>query len=297
MCALTEHALLNVQGGIVQVEEKILVYGAQVSLVEDGVVGGAVGSRRQARQIDVEHVEHLGSDVVALVVESLDELRIEFVQLVSVEVKPSCRAAAAGGGEQEREQLGRVEARRLVVVVESGEHGLDELGECGGAQLDDALPERLALEEESERGDGAEADGASRATGAPHRVRQDHVSHDVLEAEAQVDEARLDRHALGRDEYVGQEEQQARTQLHVLARLESRLQDVQHLAEYLLRKSFKIFKKKCIKTKLMNNHEVHFRLGAHLPHSWRSRTKMNGSSELSFHMLQSVSSSCKNLDM
>jgi hypothetical protein len=103
--------LLKTRIGIVQIEEKILVYSLKMRLVEDLVIGrGAF----ETSEIGAKNTHNFTANLVALIVEPFDELDVEFMQLVDAQMSRESRR-----GEQSREDFAGVETRRFLVVVET----------------------------------------------------------------------------------------------------------------------------------------------------------------------------------
>lgn len=103
--------MLKTRIGIVQIEKKILVYSLKMRLVEDLVIGrGAF----ETSEIGAKNAHYFAANLVALVVESLDELDVEFMQLIDAQMSRESRR-----GEQSREDFAGVETRRFLVIVET----------------------------------------------------------------------------------------------------------------------------------------------------------------------------------
>ena len=80
-------------------------------LVEDLVIGrGAF----ETSEIGAKNAHYFAANLVALVVESLDELDVEFMQLIDAQMSRESRR-----GEQSREDFAGVETRRFLVIVET----------------------------------------------------------------------------------------------------------------------------------------------------------------------------------
>lgn len=80
-------------------------------LVEDLVIGGGAF---ETSEIGAKNAHDFTANLVALVVESLDELDVEFMKLIDAQMSRESRR-----GEQSREDFAGVETRRFLVIVET----------------------------------------------------------------------------------------------------------------------------------------------------------------------------------